>query len=654
MADSLELKEVELDYEAEEIEDRTDTPTPRVETPNQGGEIDNTVKENNGKQEEDNNTNTNGDSTKLDLPDVSTDLISSPSQEGELDDDDDEGIQETDTSKGDGEIESGEELEDGEISDEDEALKNERLEPKAVCRFFSKGQCTWGSSCRFLHPGVLDKGNYSMFAAPRPILPGESGEDAEVVRKEEAVMVPPPVAEHESAWERGMRQAKEMRRRSSKRREMDVEYEEKKTSQSLTQVELDKENDYYTRPASPAHTHDPHAEEGDYYNDKDPYDTYHPEVRRIAPPPPPEFIAREERERSRYHNYPPAPGPPRPRRIAPPRSPSPGPGTRERFAPPPPPSHHHGPGGGRFKGGEDWADPWMRGGPDRRQGGGGGRPVDRYGRKRSYSSGSSRSSSGSSRSRSPRRRRRYSSSYSSRSSSRSRSRSSTPAGIPRREGGARGVKKEGGAGGSGRSTAPLQKRLAGAGAGAGVTQGHHRHRDRRSRDDSSEDEGDKSKSGQENKGERSKDVKKDKPREPFKMNISKNQIKLSLKGAGSSKPTANSAVLEKLGVTKDDFEEKRKSVKRKSDESTEAIRQQQKLASMKSKIDAISKSAEKIKSEKVPDDNPADNKKMKVGNEETVEEGLAGADTKNRREELLKQLRAVEKAIHKKRSKLDK
>ena len=110
---------------------------------------------------------------------------------------------------------------------------------------------------------------------------------------------------------------------------MDVEYEEKKTSQSLTQVELDKENDYYMRPASPAHTHDPYAE--DDYNDRDPYDTYHPEsVRRVAPPPPPDFIAREERERSRYHeprepHYPPPGhgGPPRPRRIAPPRDTSP-------------------------------------------------------------------------------------------------------------------------------------------------------------------------------------------------------------------------------------------------------------------------------------------------------------------------------------------
>ena len=50
------------------------------------------------------------------------------------------------------------------------------------------------------------------------------------------MLVSPAVPEHETDWERVMRQAKEKRRRSSKRREMDVEYEEKKTSQSLTQV----------------------------------------------------------------------------------------------------------------------------------------------------------------------------------------------------------------------------------------------------------------------------------------------------------------------------------------------------------------------------------------------------------------------------------
>ena len=51
-------------------------------------------------------------------------------------------------------------------------------------------------------------------------------------------MRPPPPA-YETAWERGLRQAKEMRRRSHKRREMDVEYEEKKSSLSLTQVSVE-------------------------------------------------------------------------------------------------------------------------------------------------------------------------------------------------------------------------------------------------------------------------------------------------------------------------------------------------------------------------------------------------------------------------------
>ena len=89
-------------------------------------------------------------------------------------------------------------------------------------------------------------------------------------------------------------------------------------------------------------------------------------------------------------------------------------------------------------------------------------------------------------------------------------------------------------------------------------------------------------------------------------------------------------------------EETKKSLKRKSDDN-DALRQQQKLASMKSKIDAISKSAEKIKTEKAADKGKAAAKDAKDG-------GLAVpgsvADTKNRREELLKQLRAVEGPDH--------
>ena len=77
-----------------------------------------------------------------------------------------------------------------------------------------------------------------MFAAPRPILPGESSEEADKGMKEEAVLVP----EHETAWERGMRQANEMRK-TNKRWENDVEYEERKIKHYLTQLELDEKND---------------------------------------------------------------------------------------------------------------------------------------------------------------------------------------------------------------------------------------------------------------------------------------------------------------------------------------------------------------------------------------------------------------------------
>lgn len=48
-------------------------------------------------------------------------------------------------------------LEDGEISDEDVE------ESLPICRFYLSNNCTWGSSCRFRHPGKTDMGNYVMF-----------------------------------------------------------------------------------------------------------------------------------------------------------------------------------------------------------------------------------------------------------------------------------------------------------------------------------------------------------------------------------------------------------------------------------------------------------------------------------------------------------
>ncbi|KAJ8948832.1 hypothetical protein NQ318_013484 [Aromia moschata] len=281
-----------------------------------------------------------------------------------------------------------EELEEGEVTDEDD-VRPEETEPRPVCRFFSRGQCTWGASCRFLHPGVTDKGNYTMFELIRPVVPGEFGRDERLFGK-----VEPPLVE--SAWERGLRTAKEMLRKSVKRKEQDIDFEEKKMNLSLAQEEFDKENGYYGRVPSPEPRYVRHV----------------PVEYPVARPPPEEYYGRRQvlyepeyapvpRERVRsYRELPSHRMPdyynnkyeeeqqasskkPRPKREVIVQR------VEERQ--------------GR---GDEWSDPWMRSkSPGRRKD---------SGRKRSYSSGSSYSSSSSSRS----------SSDTSRSSYRSRSRSS--------------------------------------------------------------------------------------------------------------------------------------------------------------------------------------------------------------------------------------
>lgn len=182
----------------------------------------------------------------------------------------------------DGEVEEGEELEEGEVSDEDEK-RPEETEPKPVCRFYTRGQCTWGMSCRFLHPGVTDKGNYTMFDLIRPVphsIPYGRSEHMERLppgyhdfRNDRPPMhhpLPPvhhpafaapahvrlpPAAEPagESAWERGLRTAKEMMRKAIKRKEQDMDFEDKKMNLSAAQDDLEKDNYYIRDRASPEH-----------------------------------------------------------------------------------------------------------------------------------------------------------------------------------------------------------------------------------------------------------------------------------------------------------------------------------------------------------------------------------------------------------------
>lgn len=183
-----------------------------------------------------------------------------------------------DKTKNDEELEDGEELEEGEVSDEDEK-RPEETEPKPVCRFYTRGQCTWGMSCRFLHPGVTDKGNYTMFDMVRPVpiphggvppyaAPGgfhDYRAERPPIHHQPPMHHPaygggppahsrPPIvdpAAGESAWERGLRTAKEMMRKANKRKEQDMDFEDKKMNLSMSQDELEKDNYYIRDNASP-------------------------------------------------------------------------------------------------------------------------------------------------------------------------------------------------------------------------------------------------------------------------------------------------------------------------------------------------------------------------------------------------------------------
>ena len=53
------------------------------------------------------------------------------------------------------EVEEGEELEEGEVSSEEDVGKHARMEPRPVCRFYSKGNCTWGNNCRWIFPKIM-------------------------------------------------------------------------------------------------------------------------------------------------------------------------------------------------------------------------------------------------------------------------------------------------------------------------------------------------------------------------------------------------------------------------------------------------------------------------------------------------------------------
>ncbi|XP_037821340.1 zinc finger CCCH domain-containing protein 18 isoform X1 [Lucilia sericata] len=304
------------------------------------------------------------------------------------------------------------ELEEGEVSDEDEK-RPEETEPKPVCRFYTRGQCTWGMSCRFLHPGVTDKGNYTMFDLVRPVPLPPSGSNAgnrgstyslhtsdfHDYRNERPVIhhrssslhhntgVYPPNHETrkvaldgpvvvESAWERGLRTAKEMMRKANKRKEQDMDFEDKKMNLTLSPDELEKDPYYLKERLSPSENarHSLYVESAtDVYNGGDRYGrgpplTHYDEVDPYG-------------RSTRYRELPPhrMPQYEDERRIRPARE-----VIVQRVEPI-----------GRS---DDWNDPWMRSKSPNGRGGSRDHGEKRRRERRSYSSNSSYTSSSSSQS----------------------------------------------------------------------------------------------------------------------------------------------------------------------------------------------------------------------------------------------------------------
>uniref|UniRef100_A0A9J8D5H4 Zinc finger CCCH-type containing 18 n=1 Tax=Cyprinus carpio carpio TaxID=630221 RepID=A0A9J8D5H4_CYPCA len=162
----------------------------------------------------------------------------------------------------DGEIDEGEidddDLEEGEVKDP----MDRKIRPRPICRFFMKGNCTWGMICRFIHPGVNDKGNYSLISKPDPFSPngappgGAGGGPHPLMPAnpwgapavEELPPPPPPLDPPvESAWERGLRHAKEVLKKATIRKEQEPDFEEKRFTVTIGEDDrdFDKENDFF-------------------------------------------------------------------------------------------------------------------------------------------------------------------------------------------------------------------------------------------------------------------------------------------------------------------------------------------------------------------------------------------------------------------------
>lgn len=133
-----------------------------------------------------------------------------------------------------------------------------RPEDVGICKFYIRGQCTWGNFCKFLHPGVNERGAYQMQYDSNPTnllnksVPTPSAM-VTVSTKPQQVRVPAQqtvqqapskaAAGAESAWERGLKQAREMMKKANEKKETDLDFEEKRINMPMDTVDADPQDD---------------------------------------------------------------------------------------------------------------------------------------------------------------------------------------------------------------------------------------------------------------------------------------------------------------------------------------------------------------------------------------------------------------------------
>ncbi|ELT92119.1 hypothetical protein CAPTEDRAFT_223541 [Capitella teleta] len=176
--------------------------------------------------------------------------VEGSSEDGELSDDD---------------CEEGEIKEDRKSRDRSRHQQQQQTEADVdsgpqICRFFLRGNCTWGAECRYVHPspgGGRDRWTQGPLAGRLGHHPSSSSWEqirAPIHMEQDSPphRVPPPPTPAqaspptESAWERGLRHAKELRRKAMQRKETEENFEEKKMTLSLdakkAEIEVDKQS----------------------------------------------------------------------------------------------------------------------------------------------------------------------------------------------------------------------------------------------------------------------------------------------------------------------------------------------------------------------------------------------------------------------------